>query len=220
MLRFFLVVYPLKSLKLASHPIRRIASMTVVNWALNCAIAALYGRHKFFQCMSGGQNPKSYISEAIWATVVTITPLVIIGVLHIVKIRVLKKSLAQNMTKSTRRMSIMVTLIVIIYVISVLPMIITQIVNFCVLLGNVTPGQWFPLFVVLSTLFLFLNHIVNPVIFFMFSPPARRAFRKLSSRQRSGGQRHSTSVVSTKTTSCGATVEGISYRTGDDSSKA
>ncbi|KAK3087915.1 hypothetical protein FSP39_012401 [Pinctada imbricata] len=197
--RFCMIRFPIQSLTLREKARTYIPLFSATNWIINIAIACGYGSHKYDQCVELGLNPRDYVTEAIWVTAITVVPLVTIGVLHVLKLRAMAQAMT-SVNKQSRMMSMMVTLIAVVYIVSILPSFITQVLYFCNLYGVIeTLGYWFTVLSVTATMFLFLNLVSNPLIFFMFSIPARRALRTLAKNVRAASRKFSMSKSSEST---------------------
>jgi hypothetical protein len=182
-LRYVFIVRPLQSLTVTT---KRVLKMSGGVWLAGILAVSLHSTGIILM-----QQREiiyvGYLYEMIFAIYVTFVPLLLLAVLHVRKIFKLRQRgyLSQEQPSSiSRKMSVMLFVLIAIYVVSSLPplgSVVLQLV--CFLIDyRVAECQLFSsrYSVPIVALCLLLNNSVNPVIYFFFSTPCRNVFRRLA----------------------------------------
>ena len=176
-------------------------------WLVGCVISALY---MYFVVFNNRNDPTTAKAVNIFLTfLVSILPLVIIGVLHVFKARILRASLAACKRNTTKQMSKIVTIVIVGYIITTTPIATRDIINIGTT-GGYRYDVWMVIFGHVGRLMLFLNYTINPFIYFVHSDQLKKyanCFRgKTTRKPTSGGTNVGSSQTQKKTASEGPSV--------------
>lgn len=173
MLRYYIVVHPLKSHVWLT--VRRVKLVSLGVWFLAIAIASFY---VYAVVINGRVNIQLAKFTNLAVTIVmSVLPIVLIGTLHILKARTLLRSLAACRKSTVRRMSRMVTLIITTFMVTTLPSSVAD----CIKIAYMESGtlqvhmHWLIVLQYVGRLGLYINFTINPFIYLVSSPQFRKA---------------------------------------------
>lgn len=200
-LRYVVVVHPLQSNIWVTN--KRIITASGITWFV------VSGSTMYFMYAVGTFQEKpnlklAQVSNIAITAIWSFLPVIVIISFHIMKAKQLEKSLSACTGKTIHRMSKMVTLIVIAFVVTMTPINIKDILEISF---GFHKEEWFVVYRHISRLLLFANYTVNPFIYFVHSPMFRSSVKRLSKMQRKQAS-YETSSFSTASTKSGVSTFG------------
>lgn len=175
--RYFIVVHPFTSHVMLTN--KRVVLMSVGMWMLASGIAALY---TYAILINGEKDPKlQEITNIVITVFMSILPIVVITIFHLLKAKVLLKSVS-NCSKTVQNMSRVVTFVIVTFIITTTPSNATDVMILS--FGYYyTQSRWFFVVSQVARAFLFLNFAINPFIYFVQSPQLQKSILKCCGKQ-------------------------------------
>ncbi|XP_056001284.1 uncharacterized protein LOC125656214 [Ostrea edulis] len=182
-LRYVFITKPLQSVKITTKSVLKMSGGV---WFAGILTGSLYCFRIIMELHENITAKNSVLIELIFGIYIAFVPFLFIVVLHIIKIFKLKKTsyLSPEQPSSiSRKMSLMLFVIIVIYLLSTIPLLANMILHLiCFLIDfRLTECQFFFFYhnISVTSLFLLLNNAVNPLIYFFFSPPSLKVLRRI-----------------------------------------
>ncbi|XP_056001307.1 melanocyte-stimulating hormone receptor-like [Ostrea edulis] len=182
-LRYVFITKPLESVKITTKSVLKMSGGV---WFAGILTGSLYCLRIVLELHDNITFKDGSVLEIIFCIYVTFVLFLLIVVLHIIKIFKLKNTghLSSGQHSSiSRKMSLMIFIIIVIYLLSTTPILVGIILYFiCISIDYsiaVCPISFYYYAVSVSSLCLLLNNAVNPLIYFFFSPPSLKALRRI-----------------------------------------
>ncbi|XP_061195732.1 melanocyte-stimulating hormone receptor-like [Saccostrea echinata] len=179
-LRCELISSPLQSVEITCRKVLRIS---IVIWVLSAAMAFAYGTVITLELTNIVTHVNSFLTDFVLLSYIYFLPLFLIVFFHIKKIRTLRQKQYQSKRTNTptythmsHSMSIMFIIIIVIFIFSSTPLYIHVIMVYVCAEGKskYVLCIWTTVSYSISNLCVMLNNCINPIIYFMFSTPARK----------------------------------------------
>eukprot|EP00105_Crassostrea_gigas_P038374 XP_019922522.1 PREDICTED: C-C chemokine receptor type 2-like [Crassostrea gigas] len=163
--QYLMIAYPLKCLTLIRNT--RILIASTIIWIFAFIINIPYFYIVFIQ-KNVNLTP---IVNAIYTVSLFAGPIIVLGILHILKIKALKRSLVNNSDKTTKRVSQMISIVVGVYILTTTPINVVDVLemSFCSMIDT-----WYIVLGHIGHILLLINHSINPYIYFISTPHFRR----------------------------------------------
>jgi hypothetical protein len=181
-LRYAFLAKPLQSLNITTKSVLKMSGGV---WLVGILVGSLYGFGTMY--LEGYSTYLSFVFEITFGIYITFVPFLLIVVLHVLKIVKLRQMryLSQEQPLSiTSKMSAMLFILIVTYILSTIPVIVNMILHLvCFLIDfRVTQCQFFFSYynISVTALFLLLNNALNPLIYFFFSPPSLIVYRRFT----------------------------------------
>lgn len=172
LLRYVMIVYPLRSHTLITN--KRIIYGSIAGWGFSVALGLFY---TFTAIVNRANDPiLAHRSNIAITLILSITPVTLIIVVHLLKARALKKSLVECTDEAVTRMSKMITFVIIAFLVTTLPINIKDILEISF---NFKNEQWFVTYSVVCNILLLLNYTINPFIYFFHSSVCRNILMRM-----------------------------------------
>lgn len=173
-MRYLVVVHPIKSHLWITNR-RVVVSSTVIS--VICIGFGFYYMHAVI--FNKNKDPLlAAQSNSGISLIIAIVPFTLILLFHILKANRLKKSLAVCKTKTVKQMSATLTLVLVAFLLTTLPINIVDIMK--ISFGyNRSRENWFLIFGQIARLLLLCNHSINPIIYFVHSPQFNKSMKRL-----------------------------------------
>jgi hypothetical protein len=182
-LRYLLITNPLQSVQIT---IKSVLKMSGGVWFAGIITGSLYCLKIMMELHDKITVKYSNLFELVFCIYVTFVPLSLIVVLHISKIfklRAMRVLSPERPSSISRKMSLMIFVIIVIYILSTTPPLINMVLHLiCFLIDfRVAECQFFFFYYNISivSLCLLLNNAVNPLIYFFFSPASLNFFGRI-----------------------------------------
>ena len=170
--RYRLVVAPMTSLGNVTpmHVIR----ISLYLWTMSILFGFSYGFFSYYVDMAGmGFKPvimsTAYIVDGIVALLLTFIPVFVIAILHFKKYTILRFSNSNSAVRLSKQMTIIVIIVLAVHCASVLPFCLYAWLEVYMQTTGRTHGVNVKLFRDISIAMFFLNHTINPIIYFICS---------------------------------------------------
>ncbi|XP_056001312.1 allatostatin-A receptor-like [Ostrea edulis] len=182
-LRYVFITKPLQSVKITTKSVLKMSGGV---WFAGILTGSLYCLMILLEMHDNITAKDGSVLEMIFCIYVTFVPFLLIVVLHIIKIFKLNKtghlSSGQHLSIS-KKMSLMIFIIIVIYLLSTTPMLTGIIIYFLCISIDFKPAVCHIFFsyytVSVVSLCLLLNNAVNPLIYFFFSPPSLKVLHRI-----------------------------------------
>lgn len=163
--QYFMIAHPLSSLAKQTNRTVFIASLTV--WIV-CTIPSSF--YIYAVRISNDPVLGRLVNFSV-TIIVTFLPIIIILVCHFLKLKALRESVMNNRQSTRDRMSKVVSVVILTYLLTTLPINIHDTIK---LAGKIELSTAY--FIIYRTAFilLHLNFTINPFIYFLFTPQCRR----------------------------------------------
>ena len=164
--QYLMIAYPLKCLTWIRN--KRVLTASAFIWI--CAIILNIPYFYLFY-LHGNHNIATTINT-VYTVLFIVGPISVLAVLHVMKIIALKKSLVNNSGRTTQKVSRVISVVVGVYVITTAPINIRDIIelSICPMIDT-----WFVVLGHIGRTLLFVNHSINPYIYFISTPQFRKA---------------------------------------------
>ncbi|XP_056001310.1 thyrotropin-releasing hormone receptor-like [Ostrea edulis] len=182
-LRYVFITKPLRSVNITTKSVLKMSGGV---WFAGILTGSLYCLTIVLELYENITVEHSSVLQVIFYIYVTFVPFLLIVVLHIIKIFKLNKmghlSTGKHLSIS-RKMSLMLFIVILIYILSTTPMLATMILYLiCMSIDYrlaVCQISFFYYTVSVVSLCLLLNNAVNPLVYFFFSPPSLKVLRRI-----------------------------------------
>lgn len=167
--QYLLIAYPLQCLTWIRS--RRLLVASAIIWMLALLVTFPYIYLTFLT-----RNKKAAaLLNIVYIVLLTFGPICVLGILHIMKIIALKKSLVNNSDKTTKKVSQVISVVVGVFVVTTMPINIRDIIEM-----SVCPmiDTWYIILGHIGRTLLIVNHSINPYIYFISTPQFRRVICK------------------------------------------
>lgn len=163
--QYFMIAHPLSSLAKQTNRTVFIASLTV--WIV-CTIPSSF--YIYAVRISNDPVLGRLVNFSV-TIIVTFLPIIIILICHFLKLKALRESVMNNRQSTRDRMSKVVSVVILTYLVTTLPINIHDTIK---LAGKIELSTAY--FIIYRTAFilLHLNFTINPFIYFLFTPQCRR----------------------------------------------
>ncbi|XP_048742860.2 thyrotropin-releasing hormone receptor-like [Ostrea edulis] len=182
-LRYVFITKPLQSVTITTKSVLKMSGGV---WFAGILTGSLYCLRIVLELHDNITAKDGYVFEIISGIYVTFVPFLLIVVLHIMKIFKLKKTghLSSGQHSSiSRKMSLMIFIIIVIYLLSTIPILTGVILYFTCIFIDFRLAVCHILFCYhpehVVSMCLLLNNAVNPLIYFFFSPPSLKVLRRI-----------------------------------------
>ncbi|XP_062569914.1 melanocortin receptor 5-like [Saccostrea cucullata] len=199
---FHVVLFAYLRCKLISSPLhsigitcRKVLKISIVIWIAGGVVTSAYGTIMILEIKSIVSLEDSLLTEIIFWSYTYFLPLFLIVYFHVRKIRTMKQHKSETTrtpryTHMSKSMSFMFIIIIAIFVISTTPSYVHVIIQYICWKENyhsitgICMHYPFSLSYSISYICVMLNNCINPIIYFMFSPPVRKFLNRCLSIQR------------------------------------
>ena len=164
--QYLMIAYPLQCLVWIRN--RRIIIISVIIWAISSMIAFPYVYLTFLV----NAHDAAAMINIVYTVLLSAGPISVLAVLHVMKIIALKKSLVNNSSRTTQKVSRVISVVVGVYVITTAPINIRDIIEMSVCLMI---DSWFVVLGHIGRTLLLVNYSINPYIYFISTPQFKRA---------------------------------------------
>lgn len=162
--QYLLIAHPIKSRLWITRRKTVISSMLL--WTVTAIMMAPYIYLIYFY-----QNYKreTSIFNDVYTAIYYVVPIAILLTLHVLKTKALRSSLL-NRDAALKRVSRMISLVILAYVITTVPTTVKGVLelSYCPMID-----EWYIVFGHIGNILLFLNHTINPYIYFLSTPQFR-----------------------------------------------
>lgn len=167
LLRYYIVVHPLKSHIVVTN--RKILLVSLAVWVFS----AFNGWFYLYAVLINRKNDlqMSKITNVTVTLVMSIAPLIIIVFFHVLKARKLSQSIAACKLHATKRMSQIVTFVIVSYVVTTTPANVRDVI---LISWGPSKDTWMAVYGLVGRLLLFTNYAINPFIYFVHSPQFKK----------------------------------------------
>ncbi|XP_062621847.1 melanocortin receptor 3-like [Saccostrea cucullata] len=177
--RCALISSPFESLGITCGKVIKISA---VLWAFSGVATCAYGTVKIMEIKGIIKYQHTLITEITFASYIYLLPLFFVVFFHFKKIIAIKRhqsvTRTQRYTHMSRSMSIMFIIIIAIFIISFTPFYVYIVIVYVCTENNwelyVCTSYTFVLSYIIASLCIMFNNCINPIVYFMFSPPARQ----------------------------------------------
>ncbi|XP_062590139.1 melanocortin receptor 5-like isoform X2 [Saccostrea cucullata] len=189
-LRCAFISTPLQSIGITCQKVLKIS---IVIWIVCGVVTSVYGTIMIFEIKSIIALEDSLFTEIIFWSYTYFLPLFLIVYFHVTKIKTVRQHRSETTrtpcyTHMSKSMSFMFIIIIAIFVISTTPSYVHVIIQYICWKENyqfnICIHYPFPLSYSISYICVMLNNCINPLIYFIFSPPARKFLNRCRSIRR------------------------------------
>lgn len=163
--QYFMIAHPLSSLAKQTNRTVFIASLTV--WIV-CTIPSSF--YIFAVRISNDPVLGRLVNFSV-TIIVTFLPIIIILICHFLKLKALRESVMNNRQSTRDRMSKVVSVVILTYLVTTLPINIHDTIK---LAGKIELSTVYLIIYRIAFILLHLNFTINPFIYFLFTPQCRR----------------------------------------------
>lgn len=163
--QYFMIAHPLSSLAKQTNRTVFIASLTV--WIV-CTIPSSF--YIYAVRISNDPVLGRLVNFSV-TIIVTFLPIIIILVCHFLKLKALRESVMNNRQSTRDRMSKVVSVVILTYLVTTLPINIHDTIK---LAGKIELSTVYFIIYRIAFILLHLNFTINPFIYFLFTPQCRR----------------------------------------------
>ncbi|XP_062613932.1 rhodopsin, GQ-coupled-like [Saccostrea cucullata] len=164
--QYLMIAFPLKSLVWMRN--KRVLIVSAIIWIFAAIMSAPYVHLTYLT----KKVEAAALLNLVYTIVVTVGPICLLCLLHIMKIIALKKSLGTNRNKTTKKVSQIISIVIGVYVITTTPINIRDIIEMSVCHMTDT---WFIVLGHIGRTLLLVNYSINPYIYFISTPQFRKA---------------------------------------------
>ncbi|XP_061187042.1 kappa-type opioid receptor-like [Saccostrea echinata] len=163
--QYFMIAHPLSSL--ARQTNKTVFRVSLSIWIL-CTIPASF----YIYAVKISKNPSLRKTVNFCITIiVTFVPILVILVCHFLKLRALKESITNDRQATRKKMSKIVSAVVLSYLVTTLPINIHDTIK---LAREIEISMLYIVIYRIAFTLLHLNFTINPFIYFIFTPNCRR----------------------------------------------
>lgn len=163
--QYFMIAHPLSSLAKQTNRTVFIASLTV--WIV-CTIPSSF--YIYAVRISNDPVLGRLVNFSV-TIIVTFLPIIIILICHFLKLKALGESVMNNRQSTRDRMSKVVSVVILTYLLTTLPINIHDTIK---LAGKIELSTVYFIIYRIAFVLLHLNFTINPFIYFLFTPQCRR----------------------------------------------
>lgn len=163
--QYFMIAHPLSSLAKQTNRTVFIASLTV--WIV-CTIPSSF--YIYAVRISNDPVLGRLVNFSV-TIIVTFLPIIIILICHFLKLKALRESVMNNRQSTRDRMSKVVSVVILTYLLTTLPINIHDTIK---LAGKIELSTVYFIIYRIAFVLLHLNFTINPFIYFLFTPQCRR----------------------------------------------
>lgn len=163
--QYFMIAHPLSSLAKQTNRTVFIASLTV--WIV-CTIPSSF--YIYAVRISNDPVLGRLVNFSV-TIIVTFLPIIIILICHFLKLKALRESVMNNRQSTRDRMSKVVSVVILTYLVTTLPINIHDTIK---LAGKIELSTVYLIIYRIAFILLHLNFTINPFIYFLFTPQCRR----------------------------------------------
>lgn len=163
--QYFMIAHPLSSLAKQTNRTVFIASLTV--WIV-CTIPSSF--YIYAVRISNDPVLGRLVNFSV-TIIVTFLPIIIILICHFLKLKTLRESVMNNRQSTRDRMSKVVSVVILTYLLTTLPINIHDTIK---LAGKIELSTVYFIIYRIAFILLHLNFTINPFIYFLFTPQCRR----------------------------------------------
>lgn len=163
--QYFMIAHPLSSLAKQTNRTVFIASLTV--WIV-CTIPSSF--YIYAVRISNDPVLGRLVNFSV-TIIVTFLPIIIILICHFLKLKALRESVMNNRQSTRDRMSKVVSVVILTYLLTTLPINIHDTIK---LAGKIELSTVYFIIYRIAFILLHLNFTINPFIYFLFTPQCRR----------------------------------------------
>lgn len=163
--QYFMIAHPLSSLAKQTNRTVFIASLTV--WIV-CTIPSSF--YIYAVRISNDPVLGRLVNFSV-TIIVTFLPIIIILICHFLKLKALRESVMNNRQSTRDRMSKVVSVVILTYLVTTLPINIHDTIK---LAGKIELSTAYFIIYRIAFILLHLNFTINPFIYFLFTPQCRR----------------------------------------------
>lgn len=163
--QYFMIEHPLSSLAKQTNRTVFIASLTV--WIV-CTIPSSF--YIYAVRISNDPVLGRLVNFSV-TIIVTFLPIIIILICHFLKLKALRESVMNNRQSTRDRMSKVVSVVILTYLVTTLPINIHDTIK---LAGKIELSTVYFIIYRIAFILLHLNFTINPFIYFLFTPQCRR----------------------------------------------
>ncbi|XP_062614044.1 P2Y purinoceptor 8-like [Saccostrea cucullata] len=164
--QYLMIAFPLKSLVWMRN--KRVLIVSAIIWIFSVILSAPYA---YLTTMLKNRDAAELLN-VVYTVLFTAGPICVLGLLHVLKIIALKKSLVNNRDKATRQVSQIISIVIGVYVLTTTPINIRDIIEMSVCHMTDT---WFIVLGHIGRTLLLVNYSINPYIYFINTPQFRKA---------------------------------------------
>lgn len=163
--QYFMIAHPLSSLAKQTNRTVFIASLAV--WIV-CTIPSSF--YIYAVRISNDPVLGRLVNFSV-TIIVTFLPIIIILICHFLKLKTLRESVMNNRQSTRDRMSKVVSVVILTYLVTTLPINIHDTIK---LAGKIELSTAYFIIYRIAFILLHLNFTINPFIYFLFTPQCRR----------------------------------------------
>lgn len=163
--QYFMIAHPLSSLAKQTNRTVFIASLIV--WII-CTIPSSF--YIYAVRISNDPVLGRLVNFSV-TIIVTFLPIIIILICHFLKLKALRESVMNNRQSTRDRMSKVVSVVILTYLVTTLPINIHDTIK---LAGKIELSTVYFIIYRIAFILLHLNFTINPFIYFLFTPQCRR----------------------------------------------
>lgn len=163
--QYFMIAHPLSSLAKQTNRTVFIASLTV--WIV-CTFPSSF--YIYAVKMSNDPLLGRLVNFSV-TIIATFLPIIIILICHFLKLKALRESVMNNRQSTRDRMSKVVSVVILTYLVTTLPINIHDTIK---LAGKIELSTAYFVIYRIAFILLHLNFTINPFIYFLFTPQCRR----------------------------------------------
>lgn len=163
--QYFMIAHPLSSMAKQTNRTVFIASLTV--WIV-CTIPSSF--YIYAVRISNDPVLGRLVNFSV-TIIVTFLPIIIILICHFLKLKALRESVMNNRQSTRDRMSKVVSVVILTYLLTTLPINIHDTIK---LAGKIELSTVYFIIYRIAFILLHLNFTINPFIYFLFTPQCRR----------------------------------------------
>lgn len=163
--QYFMIAHPLSSMAKQTNRTVFIASLTV--WIV-CTIPSSF--YIYAVRISNDPVLGRLVNFSV-TIIVTFLPIIIILICHFLKLKALRESVMNNRQSTRDRMSKVVSVVILTYLVTTLPINIHDTIK---LAGKIELSTVYLIIYRIAFILLHLNFTINPFIYFLFTPQCRR----------------------------------------------
>ena len=202
-MRYFMVVHPLRThVWLTIHKVFVISGIV---WGL-CALNA--GFYMFAVVIQRNDQDLSYYTNIVITILMSVLPVVLIVIFHLLKARKLHNSLMHCNEDTVKRMSRVITFVCACFLITTMPSNIMDVMRIA---SFHSKEAWFKYLSQIGRVLLFLNYSINPYIYFLHAPQMEAFISKL--KRRRGKPKYSLSQSATRSSAISDSTENLRLTT-------
>ena len=186
LMRYYFVVHPLRIRVWLT--VRKVFIISGITWVLCSVIAGVY----FYAVILNRDNDKylARYTNLVVTVSMSILPVILIVIFHFLKARKLRKSLSRRNDVTIQRMSRVVSLVCVCFLVTTTP---ANVLDIMLLSDLYTDRMWFPYLFHATYILFFINYSINPYIYFLHTPRLTAFYTNLMNGKISSKQSMSSS---------------------------